>query len=125
MRCPPQGQAVVQCYRLQPAFGKNSDIWAPADGAIDAVRPVVVVIARRDENTQRVCLVETRAQEGGRVGSVALVLVQVACAKEGVGSFSPRQVEDSAQSRAQRFSAGAGRLATSSRPGESRIKIKI
>src|SRR5215469_283712 len=98
MGSAPQGQPVVQRYRLQPALGKDSDIRTPFDGAIDAVAAVVVVIARRDENTQRVCFVETGAQESSGVGSVAFVLVQVPCTKHGIGSLGPGQVKDSAQS---------------------------
>ena len=77
----PKGESIGQLHRSQPVLGENVDVWGPGFLPIDALRPVPVVVARRDEHGD-VDGPEEGAQERRRVRSEQLLLVQVPCHQE-------------------------------------------
>ena len=121
----PQRQTVAEAHGLQTRLAEDVDVGAPVGERVETVRTVPVVIARRDVDGARGEVAECRLQETRRVGRDPVVLVEVAAAKNRVGTDVTRQCRDALQRVAQRLAAPPRRHPVGSRPREPGVQMEV
>ena len=121
----PQCESGGQLAALQARLSKHLHIRAPIVERVDAVRPVPVMVARRQEHLDRrqpgECVLEKRCG----IGSRPLVLVEIAPAKDRICLGILGQLDNTTQGVPQALAPPARRVAVRTSPGESCIEMQI
>ena len=121
----PERYSGRERHGLERRFAEDVHIGAPVDEGVEAVRPVPVVVARREVDRDRIETCKRLTQELGCVAPGAFMFVEIAATEESVSPFAPRHVHDPQQGVSQRLTPPPPGVTRRAGPSERGVQVEI